>query len=186
MPFAHITDMDRVTKALEDYCSAVSGLTIEELVAIGRAQIAAENAWQARLEGGFANRMVEATMSRQNADFVDLQTNFARRRAAVALTLISSGDAQSIAGDEPPEVVDRSRTFLTAEKVLRAIQQKTTGSSEGLPKLDGRSESVDIVIAYAIKALGSALIALRHREYLSEADFAFLMGPYASVIGGRK
>jgi hypothetical protein len=84
LALAHISVMDRTTADLEDYRAAVSGLTIDELVAIGRAQIAAENAWQSRLNSGFANRMLDATMSRGVADLVDLQAAFARRLAAAA------------------------------------------------------------------------------------------------------
>jgi hypothetical protein len=93
--------------------------------------------------------------------------------------------AASPEGVEPPVSVARGRAFLAADEVFRSIQQRTSGTTESLPQLDEQSESVDIVIAYALKALGTALIALRHREYLSEADFAFLIGPYAAVIGSR-
>jgi hypothetical protein len=164
--------MDRIAQDLEGYRAAVSALTINELVAIGRAQIAAENAWAARLDGGFANRLVGAAMTRQNVDFASLAATSSRRRTA-----------------EPPvpdpEVTPATTPADPPEVLIRAIQRRSTGSDGDLPVLDERSESVDIVIAYALKALGSALIAFQHRDALSEADFAFLVGPYAMVIGGR-
>ena len=201
--------MDRIAQDLEDYRAAVSVLTVDELVAIGQAQIAAENAWQARLAGGFANRLLEATMSRQSTDFASLlastelrqgrrdalpELRQGRRDALPelrqgrrdALPELRQGrrDALPESADEP-EAVIRAQAFLAADGVFRAIARRSSGTNGELPELDEHSEPVDIVIAYALKALGSALLAFRHRDCLSEADFAFLVGPYAMVIGGR-
>ena len=179
--------MDRIAQDLEDYRAAVSVLTVDELVAIGQAQIAAENAWQARLAGGFANRLLEATMSRQSTDFASLLASTELRQGRRdALPELRQGrrDALPESADEP-EAVIRAQAFLAADGVFRAIARRSSGTNGELPELDEHSEPVDIVIAYALKALGSALLAFRHRDCLSEADFAFLVGPYAMVIGGR-
>ena len=175
--------MDRITQDLEFYRAAVGVLTIDELVAIGRAQIAAEKAWTARLDGGFANRLIGAVMARQNADFASFAASAERRRAGEP----GAPGAEVPVGEmtDKPEGLLRAQAFLAAEEVFRAIQRRSTGTDGEFPSLDERSASVNIVIAYAIKALGSALIAFQQRDVLSEADFAFLVGPYAMVIGGR-
>jgi hypothetical protein len=197
--------MDRITQDLEGYRAAVSVLAVDELVAIGQAQIAAENAWQARLAGGFANRLLEAILTRQSADFASLlapaELRLGRRSALPEQGRRSALPEQGPRSALPElrqgrrsalptlanelEAATRAQAFLAADDVFRAIVRRSAGTDGQLPELDERSESVDIVIAYALKALSSALLAFRHRDCLSEADFAFLVAPYATVIGGR-
>jgi len=156
----------RSVSELEAFCRFLSGATYDDLRHLGEIQAGAQKPLAARTDAGLEPRLWKAYTARERRLFE--HGHGWHLWAYVGDLLAHARQAQ---------MVRWAQHWLYETGVQLSLETEETTSPQ--------DEDYLILCGLGLKSLSAALLALGWRDQLEEADYAFLLRPYAEWASAR-